>query len=348
LKLLRERYHLDKVIAPGATEMEQLMLLRTWVRNQWHTAWQGDASGWMPPWDALVILQCCHHPDCMTMCTHYAAVFTQCCQALGWNARHCILDHHCVSEVWVDQHQKWVMMDTGNSAERADVGLHFERKGVPLSALQLQQVQRSGKTDATTVCFTPARLAEKIAPMCRPAPPPKAKLPPRPDTIPLAELKNYPVCGIENFRRYAFPARNTFLTSLYPGEREQGYSNYFYDGYWWVGDDRDDPQTAPEYTYHLSPSRPQDVDWPLNGVRPYVSMTAPGEARVDLASNMPNLERFEKAAGEGKDRWEPTAESFMWKLQPGTNALSVRAVNRWGRAGRPVRIAVDWQKGKRP
>src|SRR5262249_55467475 len=39
LKFLREKYKLDAVIAPGKTEMEQLMLLRYWIRNQWHTAW---------------------------------------------------------------------------------------------------------------------------------------------------------------------------------------------------------------------------------------------------------------------------------------------------------------------
>src|SRR5207253_10481174 len=129
LKLLRERYKLDEVIAPGKTEMEQLMLLRYWVRNQWHTAWGNHPAAWMPPWDALIILESKDQPDCLTMCTHYAAVFTQCCLALGWNARHCILDHHCVAEVYVQSHNKWVMMDAGNSAQRADVGLHFERKG---------------------------------------------------------------------------------------------------------------------------------------------------------------------------------------------------------------------------
>src|SRR5262249_60585438 len=51
LKLLRERYKLDQVVAPGKTEMEQLMLLRHWVRNQWHSAWGSDAASWMPPWD---------------------------------------------------------------------------------------------------------------------------------------------------------------------------------------------------------------------------------------------------------------------------------------------------------
>src|SRR5205823_1981971 len=135
----------------------------------------------MPPWDALMILECKDQPDCLTMCTHYAAVFTQCCQSLGWNARHCILDHHCVSEVWVDQHNKWVMMDAGNSSERADVGLHFERNAVPLSAREMQLIYREGKPDGITVCFTPARLVEQIAAMCRPAPKPPAK--PRPDTV---------------------------------------------------------------------------------------------------------------------------------------------------------------------
>src|SRR5262249_21635419 len=142
LKLLRERYGLDKVIAFGKSEMEQLMLLRHWIRNQWHTAWSGGQSAWMPPWDALIILEAKDQPDCLTMCTHYAAVFTQCCQALGWNARHCILDHHCVAEVYVNEHNRWGMMDAGNSAQRSDVGLHFERGGVPVSALALQHTCR--------------------------------------------------------------------------------------------------------------------------------------------------------------------------------------------------------------
>ena len=48
LKLLHKRYKLDQVIAPGKTEMEQLMLLRHWVRHQWHTAWGSDPAAWMP------------------------------------------------------------------------------------------------------------------------------------------------------------------------------------------------------------------------------------------------------------------------------------------------------------
>jgi hypothetical protein len=347
LKLLRERYQLDKVIAPGKTEMEQLMLLRHWVRNQWHTAWGSHPASWMPPWDALVVLESKDQPDCLTMCTHYAAVFTQCCLALGWNARHCILDHHCVSEVWVDQHRKWVMMDAGNSAERADVNLHFERNGLPLSALELHRAYHSGKTDGITIHFTPARLVEQIAPLCRPAPQPKKPLPPRPDTIPLAELTKYPVCQLNNYRRYAFPARNNYLASLLPGELYQGWSEYFYDGYWWVGDSPDDPKLSPEYSRHLDPGRPQDIDWSLNWCRIHLCRTAQaGELKVDVETFTPNLARLEKQASTG-DAWQATPAAFVWKLKPGENVLRVRSVNQWERAGTPAEVKVQWSDGGR-
>jgi hypothetical protein len=339
LQLLRERYQLDKVIAPGKTELEQLMLLRYWVRNQWHTAWGSHPAAWMPPWDALVILASKDQPDCLTMCTHYAAVFTQCCQALGWDARHCILEHHCVSEVYVRQFDRWVMMDTGNSAERADVGLHFERDGVPLSARELHLAYHGGKTAGITVHFTPAKLAERIGPLCRPAPAPKTPRTPRPDVIPLADLGKYPVCGLANYRRYAFPARNTYLTSLLPGEPEQGWSEYFHDGYWWVGDSRDDPRLSPEYSKHLDPSRPQDIDWKLGWTRIHLARTGkPDELQVDLETHMPNLDRFERLDTGGKSR--PTPARFVWKLRAGRNELAVRSVNRWDRPGKAARVVV--------
>jgi hypothetical protein len=340
LKLLRERYKLDQVIAPGKTEMEQLMLLRYWVRNQWHTAWGSHPAAWMPPWDSLIILESKDQPDCLTMCTHYACVFTQCCQALGWDARHCILDHHCVSEVYVRQHDRWIMMDTGNSAERADVGLHFERGGVPLSARELHLAQRTGNTAGITVNFTPAALAAKIAPLCRPAPkPPTAG---RPHTIPLAELKKYPVCLLDNYRRYAFPPRNTFLTTLVPGELEQGWSNYFYDGYCWVGDSPDNPTLSPEYSRHLDPARPQDIDWKLGWTRIHLCRTAKaGEVQVDLETHTPNLARFERLGAGGKA--QPTPARFVWRLEPGRNELAVRSVNHWDKTGRPARVILDWQ-----
>jgi hypothetical protein len=341
LRKLRQRCKLDDVIAPGKTEMEQLMLLRHWARHQWHTAWEGGADAWMPPWDAHIILDGKDQPTCLTMCTHYAAFYVQCCEALGWNARHVILDHHCVSEVWVDQHRKWVMMDVGNSKERPDCNLHFERNGVPLSALELHRLAHGADAAGVEVHFTPAALAEKVAPLCRPAPMPKKPWPPRPDVIPLADLGKYPVCGLVNYRRYAFPPRNNFLDSPFPGELYQGWSEYFHDGYCWVGDSPDDPKLSPEYSRHLTPERPQDIDWPLNWTRIHLARTDKAEElRVTLASGSPNLGRLEVRIGDGA--WKQTPATFTLPApKPGEKVtIATRSVNRFDRVGPATTVVV--------
>src|SRR5947208_13634458 len=108
------------------------------------------------------------------------------------------------------------MMDAGNSAQRADVGLHFERGGVPLSALEMQKTYRDGQVQDVQVCFTPRKLSEQIAHLCRAAPATRDTMPERPDRVALAELKNWPVCQLPNYRRYAVPMRNDDLSSPLP------------------------------------------------------------------------------------------------------------------------------------
>src|SRR5207244_5822964 len=127
--------------------------------------------------------------------------------------------------------------------------------------------------------------------------------------VPAAEVAGYPVCGLENYRRYAFPARNNYLHSLLPGEFYQGWSHYFYDGYWWVGDSPDDPKLSPEYSRHLSPDRPQDIDWSLNWTRIHLARTDKAdELRVTLESGTSNLGRLEVRVGDGP--WKPTPPTF--------------------------------------
>jgi hypothetical protein len=170
-------------------------------------------------------------------------------------------------------------------------------------------------------------------------------MPPRPDIIPQAELKNYPVCLLDNYRRYAFPPRNTFLDSLLPGELYQGWSEYFYDGYYWVGDSPDRPVTSPEYSLHLDPRRPQDADWKLNWTRIHLSRTdKPDRLRVNLETFTPNFQRFDKEGKSGTVavKKQPCPSSFTWDLQPGVNTLTVRSVNAWEKSGPPAEVSVRW------
>ena len=152
--------------------------------------------------------------------------------------------------------------------------------------------------------------------------------------------------GLDPYCRYAFPARNNYLTSLYPGELYNGWEHYYYDGYCWVGDSPDEPSISPEYSHHLSPTRAWDIDWDLNWTRIHVARTSkPGELQVDLETLTPNLARLETAAESAQGQsgpWKPTAASFVWKLKRGRNVLRVRSVNQWEKAGPDTQCAVQW------
>jgi hypothetical protein len=106
---LRERYELDRVVAEGKTELERLILLRNWARLSAPRGWNRGTAEWCPPWDALILLETNKKPIALCMCTHYSTIFVQCALALGYNARHVILDHHCVAEVWSNQFRKWIL-----------------------------------------------------------------------------------------------------------------------------------------------------------------------------------------------------------------------------------------------
>src|SRR5262249_48264995 len=158
---------------------------------------------------------------------------------------------------------------------------------------------------------------------------------------PAAELPKYPVCGLANFRRYAFPPRNDYLHSLLPGELYQGWSEYFHDGYVWVGDSADDPKTSPEYSRQLDPTRAQDVDWTLNWSRIHLAHTTKaGELAVTVESHTPNLARIEMKQDDGD--WKPA--STLWTLRPGKNVLMARSVNAFGRVGIETRVEIEWQR----
>ena len=262
-----------------------------WVRNQWHTAWGSNPAAWMPPWDALIILESKDQPDCLTMCTHYAAVFTQCCLALGWNARHCILDHHCIGR-GVRQPVPQVGDDGRRQlhASGPTCGLHFERGGVPLSALRTAPGRmRSGKTaDLPSTSRPPAPVREADRRCAGPAPAGK-KHAPAAGHIPAGRPAEYPVCQTRELPPLRLPAAQQLPGVAAAGRAVPGLVGVLLRrlllGRRLAGPAAD----SPEYSRHLSPDRPQDIDWSLNWCGPTCRTGTAGELRVQLETQTPNL-----------------------------------------------------------
>ena len=326
---LRKRWQLDKVVGPAKTEFEALVLLRQWVREQWEDGWNMGPLDYCPPWDALVILELAGQQLSLGMCTHYATVFTHCCAALGFTARTQIMRNHCITEVWSSDYGKWVAMDPGgDDQDVSKYTYHFERDGMPMSALEVQRAWLG--EDLTGVAFSP---------------------PPAPE---LRKRFNF-ASRMHLWDRFMINLRNDELASLEPGEPEHGKIPYHYDGYlFWA--DAMSPQ-LPWFSKHTN--REGDLYWTVNRARIHLRQTdaqpeqtdverepsgvgrhqtKSGLLRVDLETETPNLARYEVRLNNGG--WEPRPQSFAWSLRPGENRFEVRTVNEFGRAGAASSVTV--------
>ncbi|MCC7043181.1 MAG: hypothetical protein IT183_04925 [Acidobacteria bacterium] len=138
---LRDRIH------PGATPFEQILSLKDWVAGQWPPGYPSP----YPPWDALIVLDWIRAGTTGGFCAQYSQLLLQSLAALGFTARYVEIGSvdnpyaHYVVEVWSPDFNKWVLMD-------ADYNLHFERAGVPLSALEVHDALLESKaTDLDVV-----------------------------------------------------------------------------------------------------------------------------------------------------------------------------------------------------
>ena len=241
LKQLRETYKLDDVIAAGETEFDQFVLLRQWVRKQWP---HNDMGSGVRTWDALEILGA---PENMKgMCVHFGVTYTQCALALGFNARQIILDGHYVSEIWSNEHQKWVLMDveTTNSEGWNRYGTaHYvdAESGVPLNGWELNKRIVNG-------------LASSII----------QKLDMTNDAgVYKTHDRQYDAAGLAFFRRVAWPLRNNYLDQLEPWEEFHGQDHYRSNAYIWASHDA--AGNTPEYSRRTT--REEDINWTVNQVR---------------------------------------------------------------------------------
>ena len=309
LKRLSSQYDLPQVIADEESEFARLVALRDWCRHTAPRGWDMGRTDWCPPWDALVILETNQDPRALCMCTHYSTVFVQTAVALGWIARHVILDHHCVAEVWCNELRKWVLMDTGNSHD-PERNCHFEHEGVPLNALEIQRLWRAGRSDEVWSVYRNRRRlrADRIKPETQ--------------------------CALENWRRFAVALRNNHLDTPFPGELTQGHGEYFCDAYLWY-EERPVPKQSPEYG--LTSDREADFYWPVNETSIEVHSTdSPYEFAVELNTDAPNLKGFEVRMDGG--RWRRAEAEFTWRPRAGERSIEARCVNVFGVRGPAARV----------
>jgi len=308
IRHLREKYRLREVVENTDDELTRHALLRKWVSHAWNDGWHNGKYDYVPPWNALELLEFAKRSLSRGMCTHYSCTYVQTAASVGYSVRSVIIDHHCVTEIWSEKLGKWMLQDPGPGAgpEGYPVGFAYKANGQWLSALDVHR----GYLEKRKV-----------------------------QAVPYKDLKEPYVLDDEwmkLFVRFGMPLRNNHLSQPAPAEIEHGAMQYRWDGYLWWSDNLDEP-AYPEYSQLTN--RVADFYYPLNVVAVDLQQQDRNTLTVNLATQTPNFLRYEVAIN-GKP-FEPVESGFTWKLDAGANRLKVRSVNTFGISGRESSIVIE-------
>jgi hypothetical protein len=151
---LRSDYDFMKSVAGEQNEFQKILKLRHWIHRQWPIDDEQTFSG-----DAFAILEKAR-TGAGFHCAHAMTVQQAVLTAAGYVTRNLGIDrdhkkfgrsyHHGINEVWSNDFAKWVALD-------AKYDIHFERGGVPLSALELHEAMRKTDGEGVQMVKGPAR-----------------------------------------------------------------------------------------------------------------------------------------------------------------------------------------------
>ena len=320
---LRERYRLDHVIAPGKDEFDRQVRLMDWARHQFKKFGKPstNAAG------ALGILNAIEEGHTF-FCAQYAHVMVSTAASLGWVDRELALrrhqgvakvggsTEHSVTEIWSNQHRKWVMLDPTSN-------MYLERDGLPLNAYEIRQewFYRGGTNLVFVIGKERKRYRKPELPIVLQYFPGFGELAVHPD-----ELDKYGFIGY---------IPNTDLM-----DRREDYAQMFIT--------KDQLCDGTKWHVRTLPANPASDPYFSIGQAAVSLVADRGEIRVKVKTLTPNFKRYEVRMDDGD--WTPpkrgarnaergTEAEFAWALHPGTNRLGVRTINQFGVAG-PVSTAV--------
>ena len=310
LQELRERHGLDQVIAPGKDEFDRQVRLLDWVHHQFKKFGRPTTKA-QGALEILAGISAGH----TFFCAQYGQLLVSSAASLGWVDRELALrrhqnspkggsTEHTTTEIWSNQHRKWVMLDpTAN--------LYLEKDGVPLNAHEIRQewFYRGGKD----LVFVIGKERKQYR---------KADLP--------IFLHRFPGFGDlavnpDELDKYGFIA---YIPNTNLMEAREDYGRMFI-----VKDALCDGTRWHTRTVPANPA--VDPYFPIG--QSALTLTADGAAiRVAVKTLTPNFKEYQARIDGGA--WTPRAETFTWTVHPGTNRLEVKTRNQFGVEG-PITTA---------
>ena len=331
LARIRETLPPELLVRGRHGQFAEINQLRHYVSQLWY---HGSPHPEYPEWNALDILQRKHQYGHGGMCIQFTIVFVQALQSLGYQARHVNIFNHEVPEVYVDELEKWVVIDPESVFDSYE--FHTET-GEPLNILEQHRhfLQRYGFS------------AENPIPWASPAPWSNWGASGQPESRQPLEISTFspwlndpdpakrpPQHNLAGFFRLI--PRNDFLSRPTPRPVAQGSTYWPWSGYlcW------HDAATPRKLQHALHSDRAADFYPTLNRVR-YTAThgEVAGDVLVHMTAQTPNFDTFEvNINGAG---WNPSPADFTWTLFPSAlNRLEMRVKNKLGLEGQPSALDV--------
>ncbi|MEN8229077.1 MAG: transglutaminase domain-containing protein [Bacteroidota bacterium] len=313
---LIEKYQLDTIFHGETDEFKRIILLRHWIKehikidlNNPHYSGDGYVEGIL---DAALQGEGFH-------CGHFARVQNGILNAYGYVTRFLgagpgvareFDGHHGTNEVWLNNFHKWMVID-------AKYEHHFEKDGVPLSALEIRDE------------YLKNRAADVI--MLKGA-----------DLIPIEfdkEIGESKEAFCQTFTWITYSG-NGNLCSVWPDYKEivLWYQDDFFKNNRWIRNGK--PHWAYNHPEIVIMTEERDaIEWTPNTIAAEVTIDGTS-ATITLNSDTPNLKEYQvrrSPLGE----WKKVDEVFSLDLQERKYELTFRTINLASVMGPEHNVVID-------
>ena len=313
---LIEKYQLDTIFHGETDEFQRILLLRQWIKSvikiedhSPHYSGEGYAEGIL---DAALKGEGFH-------CGHFMKVQNGIMNAYGYVTRTLGAGpgvkggpdgHHGINEIWLNDYNKWFLSD-------AKYDHHFEKDGIPLSALEVRDEY----------------LKNKAADIVKVKGPERTITDEDPETGTSKERSAQTYTWIEfhtcNDMFTAWPDHETMLSM---------YEDDYFDNNTWIW--HDNPHWAYDQPEFMRLVKDRDaIEWTPNTIASEIQLEG-NVAKIKLISETPNLKEYQmKEMPSGK--WEQVDESLSFELKRESYELHFHTMNLAGVAGPEHKIVIN-------
>ena len=314
LRLLREREHLEDVVAAGRTEFDKQVLLLDWTYKRFPLFGPPGARAH----GALEILSAVDEGKAFN-CSYFARVMREAASSMGWVVRSIGLkgaesdgngSEHAILEIWSNEYRKWIAFDP-------TLNIYFESDNIPLNAFEIRQLWFYNEGRDLTIVIGAARERYRV------------------DELPIVRAYHRGFGNLAINRR----SLGKFLYIAYSPTAVSGdpdYAKMFIT--------RDKLNEGVPYHDRPCPDDPaRDPYWPMCQVDLAFSLVHGLKLKVTVDTWTPDF------AGHrwriDGDPWQEGAPA-EWVLHGGGNSLEVIPSNKFGVDGVPSRVALEVELGQ--